>query len=481
MKKLSLILAFMLLSIACVNAVMDCEIVSGNCGEGVAVLKISDIGEGGGHAGTVEASSFTYTVCCSGIPLKATTTKASNKFMISLSDAADGHASSIETSFGTDVYLESSAEVSCNYALENCLGVGDCLLSISDTTDAHVAGCDIFEKKLCCKEGAETCSITEMWWGIVEEGLINPVETVGMRMPVVMVVVTDNCEGWLADFVIKKDGADFNTSIKDKLVGTLPDYYGGGPWEELPYVAAEIWMTTDHAGLPADMDGDYVFTGTLHKDAESINLPNSGSLTVDSKCVAVDPFTYGVDQCFPSVIQAIDDLCCYEGSLDNPQPRNRCEAGDPAYIPCDGVHRCINSDCDTAEGYPSGVGVDDCIDQVIMTASIVDMCTGTTKGTAGCVANIDCSNLEWEECFDCTEGDCVDAGLKGELVTHRAGTCTWVDGVRPEGCSLGLLDRDEYKVCMEEQEFPVFDSWNIIAVLILLTGYYTVIIYRRRR
>ncbi len=470
MRKLTLIILICIIFLfnsLVVTAKLDCEIVEApdDCGQNGALLfKLSDI-EHGGHLGDPDTSGFDYHLCCYGIPGLATTTEVSgNKYAVSLLPPVENAHVAIESGNPdyVDYYLSSPSSLTCGYSTTDCEGFDTCLFSVQDDTleNAHVSDCDTgFTKKFCCTAGEDVCSVTGVAWGIVEGNQVNPVETIGMRQMALMIIQAKHCEDYLVDFTIKKGGSTFNQSLDDIPFGTLPDYFGGGA---LPNHSLAIWWSTD--GKPSgQFNDDFTFTASLKKGGEStVQASESDILTVNSQCIALNPYDY-TDEC---------DFT--EASLD----AAGCSA---SKTQCDGINGCIDADCDQ---------VDDCLDEYIFTSSDSNKCTGTTIGTAGCIPDMDCTDLEWSDCYECEPGDPCDTegGFAREYVMERCQgltpdecVCSW-NGEKPEGCSDILLNQwdNRFKGCIMEKEFPVFDNWNFLIVVLLLVSYYGIIIYKRK-
>ena len=485
-KKIILIIMFIIALSSIATAQLSCEIVSkdkypGDCdSNGILLLKLSDFTNGqGAHVDVDLTSSFPYHLCCYGLPGLATTTTATdNQYFVSLlgpTDNAHASASADALTTDTDYYLTAPTSFSCAYALETCNGFDTCLFSIAADQDTHLSNCssppDAYSKRYCCSLGEQSCTVTGIGWGMVEGEDVNIVDKAGMNQLVLMIITATGCDNYLMDFTITKTKgsgaiAVQNDTIDNILFGKVPEIFGG---EDIPGYGLAVWYTTDGNGPGGD--GNYTFKVTLHKDTASVESPESDELNVDSNCIAEDPFSYVVDECYASVIEAMKEYCCPSGATGDP----------PTCVdPCDGTTRCIDQDCD---------GVDDCIDQVLQTASIVDQCTGVASGEAGCSANMDCTNLEWSDCYKCEDGmPCADYGFQSEWVQERCQgltenecKCNWIGS--SEGCSDNLLNQwdKRFKGCVKEEEFPIFDNFNFIAVLILLTGYYAIILIRKKK
>jgi len=462
MKKLIILILMISAFPVLASAALECEIVDSGTGcdtNGELLFKLSSISQGGGHIDAELTSDFPWHVCCYNVPGLATTTEAAgNSYAISVMQdyTANGHAAKEEDLPNyADYYLTAPTSVSCAYSLADCAGADTCVLSFQDdvTENAHVSGCDAngFTSKLCCSSGEITCSVTDIFWGIVEGSSINAVEEVGMGQLVLLIIITDNCGDYVADYKISQPDGPTTKNINDIELGMLPDEFGGGVWEGYENVGLALWTTAE--GTPPGEDGDYEFYVQLRKAGEStVDSPDSELLAVNSNCIPVDPSTY-VDDCY-FTLGMLQDFGCPSGE---------------------------DVDCD---------GVDDCIDQELITASQVDKCTGLYEGSAGCIPYIDCTMLEWSECYECTAGmDCADEGFLGESVMERCENwpeedclCNWIGG-RPEGCSEELLDQSDnrFKACITEEEFPVFDGFNFVAVLLLIAVYYSIVLVRRKR
>jgi len=474
MKKINLIIllsVFLLINTLLVTAKLSCEIVDSStyapddCNtNGELIFKLSDISPEGGHLGDATTSNLKYNLCCYGIPGLSATTTPTEDYIISLSNPTDdAHVSIINGTAFTDYYLTAPTAVSCGYSTYDCDGFDTCLLSVQDDTpeDAHVSDCGGYSKELCCTAGEAICTVNAVYWGIIEGEGINLLEdaTIGMRQLALMIIQGDNCEDYVADFKLLKSGAAFNTTV-DVLFGTIPEFFGGG---ELPGYALATWWSTD--GLPTgNWEEDFTFSVTLKNPGYgTVQSPSSGILTVNSQCIALNPYNY-TDEC-DFTEESLDAAGCNYSKTD-----------------CDGNHGCVDADCDL---------VDDCLDEYIFTSSESDICTGTAIGTSGCIPNMDCTNLEWSTCYECKAGEDCDTigGFRNEFVMERCQgldpdkcICKWI-GDKPEGCSDALVNQwdNRFKGCIMEEEFPIFDNWNFFIVVFMLLGYYGIIIYRKKK
>lgn len=478
------VLAILFLSLPS-YAAMTCSIKpAAECiGNDVRVLRISDLADGGSHAGREGDSSFTSAVCCSGVPGLTVSQGPAGEFMGCITDNNDAHVSrtGTEDEFMTCLYLEAPTEIDCSYQSADCedLNYDTCLFTISeDSTDfSHVSGCGAaefpFQRRYCCGLGEATCRITDIYWGIVtgESGAeelekMTDSGPVGGGQDVYLIVETSGCKaGTQVEFKIHKSDDSVFKTFANMDLGT---FEGVSLDASLEDVAIALWDEAGSAGAgPPYVSDDYTFTAKVHKDDEvppAVTEDESPIVTVDGDgCTAEDPAIYFLDECGPEMPQECID--------------------DPS---CDGA-ACADMDCDT---------VADCLDTFLATVadpSTVDRCSGVAAGTAGCVPAMNCLNLPWNECKNCEAGQpCESDGgfTAGTMFMERCEgldaescACKWEGGSAPTGCTDAILNQwdNRFKECIEDEEFPFFDGFNVIAVLLVLSIYYAIIIARKKR
>jgi len=496
--KRTLIAVFAFAAIICsiyASAAMSCSITDASSCADTIVLRMSNLAEGGSHAGLPDSSIYPTVVCCSGVSgLGISTTDGEEIGVLSSND--DAHYS--KTGAGTTIYLTASSAVTCMYGTDTCLSGNTCLFSFSaeeDAEDAHVSGCEadefpFSERRLCCRAGGG-CSIDAIYWGVFDEaGDITPLAgegPVGIAEGVVVFLIaeTSGCRGASAEFNIYSGPSytDPAFSPSTSLHGDpilMGNYKLGktvGDGEELCFEDAEsreicyedmvlaTWASPgakEEGGEPET--GYYEFELKLtHEDPEYTRESGlSDKVEVSNECTAIDP----MEHC-TSLTEDEKDKC-----------KDECVLGDDGDL-------CPDSDCD---------GVANCIDRFTGTVAdpeLVDKCSGTAYGTAGCIPAIDCIDLKWSECKNCEAGeDCQTEGgfNPGDEYMERCEksslcVCKWADGTAPPGCTDAVLNQWEnrFKACIEEEEFPVFTGFNIIAVLAILSIYYAVIIIRTKK
>ncbi|MDD4878314.1 MAG: hypothetical protein PHO02_04740 [Candidatus Nanoarchaeia archaeon] len=448
------------------------------------IFTISDLADGGSHAmyyqdeyGNEAEGYFPKSVCCGGVAgLKAfveTSAPSPTTYDFEIGFFADGHFSrtGTYTTFKRGLYLDAPTDIDCQYSTEECntAGYDTCLFTISEDSPgySHVSGCGDTEYpfdnandyRYCCSSGTATCSITDIYWGLLNEAdeleEMSGSGPIGGEQDIFLIVETANClPGTQVNFGIDKDPAGTFTfkTYPDMDLGT---FEGEPLGAEYSNVAVAYWET------PA-IDGDYIFKATVHKD-EVVREDDSPIVNVDGDvCQAIDPTPY-----CPSMTDEEKALCA-----------SQCVLG--------GEYPCPDNDCDE---------VANCIDRfegTVVDPELVDKCTGVVRGTAGCVPKMDCTNLLWSECKNCEAGqECNTVGGfdAGTMYMERCETgdclCKWntEGGVTPTGCTDALLDQSDnrFKECIEDEEFPFFDGFNVIAVLLVLSLYYAIIIVRKKK
>ncbi|MFH1065252.1 MAG: hypothetical protein V1734_01975 [Nanoarchaeota archaeon] len=481
-----LFLAIAILSISA-SAAMQCSITDAAActgGDKAIVLRISElVADGGSHAGFARDSSFTKAVCCSGVlGLTSTITgteAAYTKAMLSVTDTADGHAAKTKIPGYTQINLTSPNPITCAYS-GLCSDDETCLFTISGDDDAHISGCGAVDypfsySKLCCKAGESGCRINEIYWGVFDEttgfeilsGTTEPLGPVGLGVDVFLIAETSGCRSSTADFEIYQEGgSDPYYNEKNIPMGYARIGAETGPLEdELGNPIPDVVITAWSAGFDEDTlnTGEYKFKVLLKSSVPSYSISSdfSQSVEVSDKCMAIDPRPY----C--SLTEDEEKLC-----------------GDDCILGDDGT-LCPDRDCDE---------VANCIDRFTGTVAdpeLVEKCSGDARGTAGCIPAMDCTNLVWSECKNCEAGQPCEAEFPaGTMFMERqkdpvTGTynCKWISGFAPTGCTDTVLNQynNRFKECIEDEEFPFFDGFNIIAVLLILSMYYAVIIIRKKK
>jgi hypothetical protein len=106
---------------------------------------------GNAHAGTSGGSSYPDVVCCGGVAGLGTSCSGGYDTVLTLSAADNAHVAS-DASYPTAACLSvGTGVVDCTYG-PSC-GGSACLVTISGTTNAHVADCDgsgDYTTKVCC-------------------------------------------------------------------------------------------------------------------------------------------------------------------------------------------------------------------------------------------------------------------------------------------------------------------------------------------
>jgi hypothetical protein len=483
---LPFVLTIVLLSFSAYAAI-SCEITDAAACAGTKVLTLSDLGDGGSHASTKDYPFYTKAVCCSGVAgLESTKADNGANYKLEMISITEGHGAKTKLSGYTQINLTSPTELTCQYmdTPTVCPGFETCLFSISGDSDAHVSTCDaaqgyVYPNKYCCRTGEATCTITGLYWGVLNEetggldeltsydpGLCSDgscVGPVGNGMDVFLIAETSGCEGTQADFTIYNDIDDTEAIpvIKNVDMGT----FNGEPLPGYENVVITLFNADSHSS-EGEYQWDYYFKIVLHKTGLSLPSEKSKVMKAYDGCMAEDPRPI-----CPSL--TADEIAACAAQC----------GGGPSVCPdtdCDSVANCI----DKYEG-------------TVADPDLVDKCSGITAGTSGCIASMDCTNLFWSECKNCEAGqecDTVGEFDAGTMFMERQKdpitetyNCDWLPPYTllepPAGCTNAVLDQSEnrFKECIEEQEFPVFDGFNVVAVLLILSMYYAVIIIRKKK
>ena len=118
---------------------MECSIKpAAECtGDDVKVLRITNPADGGSHAGREGYSSYTDTICCSGLPGLTVSQGPAGEFMSCITDNNDAHVNrtGTEDDFTTCLYLEAPTEITCAYmdTPTVCPGFETCLFQYQKT------------------------------------------------------------------------------------------------------------------------------------------------------------------------------------------------------------------------------------------------------------------------------------------------------------------------------------------------------------
>ncbi len=474
-----------------VSAAMSCSITDAASCTGTLVLKLSDLNDGGSHVGLPAGSSFTKAVCCSGVPGLAVS-EASGEEIGWVSSTDDAHMSKTGTGAGT-LYLTAPTTVTCTYNPDTCLGGNTCLLSISGDTDAHVSGCEPdefpFSGRLCCRAGEGGCSIDEFYWGVMDESGLHalaepePLGPVGLGMDVFLIAETSGCTGSTADFTIYTEGGDVfksGSEIQDIPLGSYKiradtGEITDGEGNPIPNAVIAGWVAGNGDEEPSA--GNYKFKLTLTSAAPAYTV-ESGYSSVVEVSASCGMSLADLEAYFVCTAPDTPPGCCGETM----PPECSSESAE-----CPGGF-CRDRDCD---------GVPDCIpDTYIGTVadpSMVDRCSGAEAGTTGCVPSMDCTDLAWSECKPCEAGQLceTDGGFSAgdqymercEVEGEAECSCKWAGGAAPPGCTDPVLNQwnNRFKACIEEEEFPVFTGFNVVAVLLVLSVYYTIVVARKKK
>ncbi len=130
----------------------NCNVRFNNCNAGEqAIFSISDATNA--HAAQ-DPSYYNYKVCCS-VSNYQTFGNSCSTGLFTLSDIINAHVS--KNDYSNKICLVSQGENGVSCDIKSSCGSGEyCVVSVSDTTNAHVASCSdsAYTNKLCCRNGA---------------------------------------------------------------------------------------------------------------------------------------------------------------------------------------------------------------------------------------------------------------------------------------------------------------------------------------
>ena len=140
---------------ATASSALTCSVESTACaGDEVEVFRMSSTANA--HAGTPTGSSYTYRVCCGSVAALGLGTNCSGTYdtVVALSGTDNAHAATtVGGAYTTEACLSvTEGAVACTHT-SDCGTAYECLATISDTTNAHVADCDgtdDYATKVCC-------------------------------------------------------------------------------------------------------------------------------------------------------------------------------------------------------------------------------------------------------------------------------------------------------------------------------------------
>lgn len=238
-------------------------------------------------------------------------------------------------------------------------------------------------------------------------------------LPIYVLLVGANCNGVNADFDIKRASDD--SSIQ-AIVGSAfeLDAESGSH-----FVLAEVDPTKLEVG------SGYYYSATVHKalgdEVIGSKAEPNGILTVTGECHVADPGN------------------CQQWYLGQAAPFN-----DPT----------LDADCD---------GMADCLDNWIYGNEELEPIPYIQEKVEGCMGSWNCGNSEWSKCSD-VNGEYIATRIVRPCGEYDAPCCT------PPGQICA--PPPSKKVCIEEEDFPVFSWVNVLLVSMMLVSFY---FYRSRR
>src|SRR3989338_3046937 len=113
------------------------------CPDANTILRLANTA--GGHAGTVDGSSYTQELCY--VSSSGNTCKSGNIFA-RLSGTTNAHVEK-KNVISTNYFDVCFGDLTCSYA-STCPSGSECLASISGDTNAHIGDCNVYSQNVCC-------------------------------------------------------------------------------------------------------------------------------------------------------------------------------------------------------------------------------------------------------------------------------------------------------------------------------------------
>ena len=463
MKKTLLIIFLFLVIVSVVKAASLDEhcTVKSSCGVGeFAIFSISD---SGGNAHVEETPTlYSDVVCCEGDALNNNC--AQGDVILQLTDSDNAHI------FGPDY---SGPHILFN---EVCLGTDDgttvecdtvggagywCVVSISDTENAHVGPCGVYPNNVFCKVGggASPCTLTEAKWcpSPIWDATCYDVDTVANDGDTLYMFVSGDpvtCSGETASFTVLE--------IDDE-VGGLSDVVPGSSATDVFDASGIAYAPWDVIYAPGDED-DPPFEDAEYKiraevsdfvlSVEQILVSPAGQPCTDLGGVDCCDFAAG-EYCPPPGVS-------FSGSYDCLPPDICCSVGcqtGPAFCTFSFPDDCnLNTEC-----YDTGASGEICVWEADQAG--VFAIGGECEGPPSC----DCAcELDNNVTMTCYGTECVDDRNGDDFGLYDL-RCLFYN-------SSEVLYKDEtypnLECVLEGQAAPFYGAFSILLTLILLIGYY---------
>lgn len=476
MKKLILILFIAILLLPSALAQLSCSIVAPAACTGRIILKLTAANDAHAFLPT-DATNTPNVLCCTGVAdLVESYVPIPNKFVIGLETPADSHVSIVEE-YVNEIYITSlTYNVTCGEKLlpAECANYQTCLYEVpSGGADDHVFSCggsaSANKRQVCCSAiplEEPTCSDTDNGQTYGTQGVTT--NNSGSD--------TDTCNGntLTETYCIGVNRANEThdclqgeTCINGACVQTennFPCQFNSIFWAD----NTNIGLTTAAINLPVYA----VITGTgcngvtadftiLDSNNQQVNIdPLSAGYVEDNGIwyaftqwtpLAAGNYKF---QAIPRIGEDSDQMresnpLAVTGPCSATEPEGPCP-GEWAGEPDDNT----DSDCD---------GIRDCFDYCIGNfGGQIDPNSGCSSGVPSCETEAwDCSGTIFGECGP-------DPADSNNYLQTREGNCERDLIAYPDYCPPPISERG----CVIEEDFPIFGWVNLLAVSLMLIGFY---------
>lgn len=483
--RLPIIIFVTLLLLPYALAQLSCNITTTATCAGVPVLKLSAATDA--HASTpVPAAVASHVICCTGVAdLAVSYAPLPNKFVIGLATPSDSHASITRGDYANEVYITSNTyNVTCGEELlpAECGAYQTCLYEVpGGGADDHVFGCSspglASRRQVCCSAtllAGPTCNDSDGGTDYYTQGTATDGtgSSTDSCLAATNTLTEYRCNASNARESVHyacPDGCAIDASGACQPAPEAPgfectvtnifwtDWYEHGLAQAVVnYPLSAIIVGSGCSGTTADFtiydnlgnvveadpegdNGNYINDGNIWYAIVNWTPTNPGQYYFNVNSIAGANSSLSQNSPILNVVGSCD-ITPSEGEL--------CPEDWPG-----GPNDLTDSDCD---------GVRDCFDQWLGNyGGQIDSTTGVPIGLVGC------QGVAWD-CSETTFSECVsDPESPGNYIQTREGDCTRIASYT-QYCPPPLDTRG----CVIEEDFPVFGLMNILAVSILLIGFY---------
>lgn len=466
--------------------------------EGYVVMGVSSLTNAHGELASEEI--YDYVVCCNILDGNTTCNPEDdpdNK-VIGLSSSTNAHAEiPSEDNYGTNVCYEDFSCGRYSTCPEEYIGI----LSLSDTTNAHIGGIEDYDTKICCISElaiAASCTFTSAKWNIGEA-----IE--GQKVYLQVTGSGAECDGQSVSFSVIEGGlisqgpaevqplnvsfngnssmGTWNTEWVNDL-GSNPEYYFIASLVDYPETTIE---SSDPKLVVTEISEDYCATITTCED-----------YTIKEECESDDTLCEVAESGSLSEVDCSEDSiicgCTWDDDTstcefgwneieDCGNPESGCDYGCTLCSNDTGTYCNLGATCDGGEipGNNNGTcdfGIDGCLS---------DDCSDGDRDT--CISPYycslgKCSSVEGPSVNlgKCTISQTIEKNCDEDPVGYK--TITWTGiwtgddcGTACEKCETGGKTTIP---CPAQIQLPFFDNYQVIIAIMVIVGIYVLIIFRKK-